>query len=111
MYAATSGTSPVWLPCDEETLSLASGEPYASEYKGTLLLLRSSSGFTSRRSRMALEQGVIERLGGVLDIRSLGKVAPPGMATEWPKWILEGDEGMERGVGGDMEPWTECMGL
>ncbi len=54
---------------------------------------------------------MIERLGGVLDIRSLGKVAPPGMATEWPKWILEGDEGMERGVGGDMEPWTECMGL
>ncbi len=54
---------------------------------------------------------MIERLGGALDIRSLGKVAPPGMATTWPKGILEGDEGMERGVGGDIEPCTACMGL
>lgn len=78
MYAAPSGTSPVWLLWDEAMLSLASGEPYASAY----LLLRSSSGLTSRRSRIALTQGVVERLGGTLDRRSLGKVAPPGMATE-----------------------------
>ena len=57
----------------------------------------SSSGLTSRLSRMALGQGEIERAGGLaLDSRSLGMVALPGIEPcRGPNGILEGDGGME----------------
>lgn len=64
----------------------------------------SSSGLTSRLSRMALGQGEMERAEGLtLDTRSLGIVELLGMeACRGLKGILEGDGGMEWGVGGSV---------
>lgn len=62
----------------------------------------SSSGLTSRLSRMALGQGEMERAEGLrLDTRSLGIVELLGIeAWRGPKGILEGEGGMECGPEG-----------
>lgn len=62
----------------------------------------SSSGLTSRLSRMALGQGELERAEGLaLDTRSLGIVELLGTEPgRGPKGILEGDGGMEWVEGG-----------
>lgn len=85
-------------------LSLPSWSKYGSAYNPSfplarlwLLLLMSSSGLTSRRSRMALGQGELERAVGLaVDTRSLGTVellgAEPCLGL---KGILEGDGGIE----------------
>lgn len=116
-WRAPSITSPG--PCDDDTLIRPSGSPYGS-YRATLLPVppRSSSGLTSRRSRMALGQGVTERLlgCGALERRSRGRVAllARGREARGPYGMREGEDGMERAVGGDMEPcraWRLLMGL
>lgn len=94
---------------------LPSWSKYGSAYKlsfplGRLWLLPplSSSGLTSRLSRMALGHGELERAGALaLDSRSLGIVPLPGIEPcLGPNGILEGDGGMEWGDGGR----APCMG-
>lgn len=74
-----------------------------------------SPGFTSLLSSMALllVQRVLDRTAP--DRRSLGKVALPGSTSPAPLpvfpppyAILEGEEGMDRTMGGDMEPCRLC---
>ncbi|KAG7224955.1 hypothetical protein INR49_014871 [Caranx melampygus] len=93
------------------------GVRYGSAYNPSFPLARlwlfppmSSSGLTSRLSRMALGQGEMERAGGLaLDSRSLGMVELPGMeACRGPNGILEGDGGMEWGDGGGSAACIGC---
>lgn len=102
-------------PWELAMLSLPSWSKYVSAYKPSfplarvrLLLLMSSSGLTSRRSRMALGQGELERAEGLaVDTLSRGTAellgAEPCLGL---KGILEGDGGMEFGAAGSV-PWTE----
>lgn len=106
-----SGPSSPGLGCDPWVLAMLirpSCSMYGSAYNPSFPLARlwlfppkSSSGFTSRLSRMALGQGEMERAEGLaLDIRSLGIVLLLGTEPcREPNGILEGDGGMEWGVG------------
>lgn len=113
-----SGPSSPGLGCGPWAVAmviLPSWSKYGSAYNPSFPLARlwllppmSSSGLTSRLSRMALGQGEFERAGGlVLDTLSLGIVALPGIEPcRGTNGILEGDGGMEWGVGGS----APCMG-
>lgn len=102
-------------PCAAAMPIRPSWRRYGSAYKLSFPLERvwlfpaiSSSGLTSRLSRMALGQGELERAGGLaLEILSLGMVALPGKEPcRGPNGILEGDGGIEWGVGGS----AACIG-
>lgn len=88
-------------------LILPSWSKYGSAYNPSFARVRlwllppmSSSGLTSRLSRMALGQGELERAAGLaLDTRSLGMVELLGTEPcRGPKGILEGEGGMEWGA-------------
>lgn len=102
-------------PWADTIFILPSWSKYGSAYMPSFPLDRlwllppiSSSGLTSRLSRIALGQGEMERAGGLaFASRSRGMVEFPGMdPCRGPNGILEGDGGMECGFGGS----APCIG-